>query len=82
MKMSAKVMLPLKVLGENPSVYNSYSSGGPSHSLGCSSITPITDFMFTWPPSLCVSPCLLLRKTPDIGLRTHTKSRSVSSQDS
>ena len=72
MKMLVKVLLPLKVLGENPSLYNSYSSGGPSHSVGCSTITPITNFVFTWPSSLCVSLCLLFflgrHKTLDLGL--------------
>lgn len=72
MKMSVKVLLPLKVLGENPSLYNCYSSGGPSHFLGCNIITPITDFVFTWPSSLCVSLCLLLflgrHQTLDLGL--------------
>lgn len=52
---------PLNALGKKPSL-RLPASGGPRHRLAHGSITPVSDSVFTWPSSLCLSSRGLLKE--------------------
>ena len=65
-------VLPLEVLGENP------TSDGYQHSLACGHITSISASISTW--SLCLD-FTLLSRTPIIAFSSLTQPKMISSRD-
>ena len=65
--------LPLKALGEDPSLPLP-ASGGSRCSRTCGCITPISASVFTWPSLLCFCPqSSIFKRNKSFSFQTHTK---------